>query len=77
MRYFLLVYDQTSLGLLQEYEFEETEHAQAFQKRFELERSLDRSDVEIVVLGAESREDLQTTHGRYFKSMADLLSAEG
>jgi hypothetical protein len=45
------------------------------ERRFELERQ-EREDpnIEVIVLGAESLEALHRTHGRYFKTLGQLLA---
>ncbi|HEX7165793.1 MAG TPA: hypothetical protein VF230_02315 [Acidimicrobiales bacterium] len=71
MRYFLLVYDRSKGVLLSEEEFESEDRA--LDERFEVEKRIP-DDVEVVVLGAESREALQKTHSRYFTPLRDLLA---
>lgn len=71
MRYFLLVYDRSKGVLLSEEEFESEDRA--LDERFEVEKRIP-DDVEVVVLGAESREALRKTHSRYFTSLRDLLA---
>lgn len=75
MKYFLLVYGQRTGSLTAE-EYPAGAGHIALERRFELER-MHRSDpsVEVVLLAASSYEDLQRTHGRYFKSAKDLASA--
>jgi hypothetical protein len=74
--HFLIVYDQQtgSIELLEEYGDDAREAA--LERRFQLE-SEHRSEplIEIVVLGAATRDDLISTHSRYFKSVSEL--AEG
>ena len=71
MSYFLLVYDRRQQRLLSERVF--AEHRQALRSRFSEERRRSgEADVEVVVIGAGSREDLQRTHARYFRSPRDL-----
>ena len=54
-------------------EFEE--RPDALRRRFtiELENGYD-GNVEVVILAAPSKDDLLRTHGRYFKSLAELAS---
>ncbi len=72
MSYFLLVYDRRRGQLLEERSF--TDGRAALAARFATEKQYPRdSDVEIVVIGAPSREALTRSHGRYFKSLKTLL----
>lgn len=73
MTQFLIVYDQTEGKVLSLTEFEDSERGRALEERFELERRYhDQPHIEVVALGADSRADLETTHGRYFKTVAQL-----
>ncbi|MGH2736231.1 MAG: hypothetical protein ACRDKZ_11675 [Actinomycetota bacterium] len=68
MKYFLLVYDKKEGKLLDCREFPEHEREFALAEGFRTE--LDERtyvDREVVVLGAESLEDLVNTHSRYFE----------
>jgi hypothetical protein len=67
MKYFLLVYDRARgqlLGAPKEYPL--TSVKAAVDARNELLHSTHGGDVEVVLLGADSIEDLQRTHRRYF-----------
>ena len=76
MTQFLIVYDQAAGKVLELTEFPDADRARALDERFELERRYqDRPHIEVVALGANTREDLEATHGRYFKTVAQL--AEG
>lgn len=76
MKYFVLVYDQRTGQLSDLEEFPEGSGAAALQRRFELEhQNLEQAELEVILLGAESREDLERTHARYFKSVEQLASA--
>jgi hypothetical protein len=45
----------------------------ALAARFDAEREFNgRSEIEVVVLGADSWEDLTRTHSRYFKGLGEL-----
>jgi hypothetical protein len=79
MRYFLLVYDRAHGKLLDDLrEYPASERHQALQERFRQELAYrNQPDVEVVVLGAESREALKRTHSRYFKTIGELASAAG
>jgi hypothetical protein len=76
MTYFVLVYDRLAGQIVVGPEPFDADHRRAaMQRRFDLEaewRSL--SSVEFVVLGAESEEQIRHTHGRYFKTVAELAS---
>lgn len=76
MAYFLLVYDQKNGKLLRLTEFAETDHGAAVAARSQLERlyRVD-SNIEVVVLGARDVDTLRQTHGRYFKSVGELLAS--
>lgn len=75
MKYYLIVYDQAT-GLLIEFrEFEQQDRAAALEARFKLEQDrLNQPSVEVVVLGGESRADLERTHARYFKSITEMAT---
>lgn len=70
---FLIQYDRRS-GDLVVREFAGSDgHERAIQERLRLE-ALDRtSDVELVVLNADSREELERTHGRYFRTVRQMV----
>ena len=74
MKSFLLVYDRKAGKLLLDEEFAIDARDEALRKRFELEEQ-HRTDpnIEVVVLNAESREVLEHTHGRYFKTLRELI----
>ena len=75
MKYFLIVYDQRNTTLLSLEEFQEEEREAASAARFRLEGiHREEPNLEIVVLGSESRQSLMQTHGRYFKSVGELAS---
>jgi hypothetical protein len=72
MNSFLMVYDRAKGAVLQLDKFPNQEAA--MRQRFALERTnKDNPDVEIVVLVADSVDELRQTHGRYFKSFSDLV----
>lgn len=55
-------------------EFSSGTGREAIRERFEQERQYrDNPDVEVVVLSSSSREELEETHSRYFRSVVDLL----
>jgi hypothetical protein len=63
--YFLLVFDRRKRRLTAEPR-EFADSAAAVRARFEVEASDHDPDLEVVVLGAASREALEKTHSRYF-----------
>jgi hypothetical protein len=51
------------------------DHQSAMAERFEKERQIPgEAGVEIVVLSSSSRENLERTHSRYFRSVPNLLT---
>lgn len=70
MTYTLLVYNRSEGRLLSERAF--TQRASALAARFEAEREHPGENIEVVVLGARSRDDLMRTHSRYFLSLGQL-----
>ncbi len=67
MKYFLLVYDRARGELLESpREFPITAITEAVNARNARLGALHGGDVEVVLLGADSLEDLKRTHGRYF-----------
>jgi hypothetical protein len=74
MSYYLVVYDR-STGAVEVEEFADAERDLALHRRFEREREQpNRPEIEVVVLGAESREALEQTHARYFKTFQELAN---
>ena len=73
MKHFLLVYDRRAGVILREEVFDDA--SEALKERFRAER-LHRAepDIEVVVLGAESRQALLRTHARYFLTLSELAS---
>lgn len=63
MKHFLIVYNRRT-GERQMTEY--TDGAQAVRARLEAESGSSNPDVEIVVVGAASLDDLKVTHSRYF-----------
>ena len=70
MVHVVLVY-QRETGQLHLQETYDDSHA-AMRRRFALERKPEFSDMEIVVLSADSEATLLETHGRYFFTTAEL-----
>ena len=63
MKHFLIVYNRrTGERKMTEY----AESTQAIRARLEAESQNSNPDVEIVVIGAASLDDLKVTHSRYF-----------
>lgn len=74
VKHFLLVFDRPQGRVLREEEFEDDRAALAERIRTEkLHRG--NPDIEVVVLGAESRDALRRTHARYFMTISELASA--
>ena len=72
---FLIEYDRRKGQLVELREFANSELAEAQASRLDKEIRLHRNDVEreVVLLEASSRDALLKTHGRYFKSIQELL----
>lgn len=73
MRHFLLVYDRPRGQIVHERIFEDVKEALAERFRMERQHRSDR-DLEVVVLSADSREALQRTHARYFRTLSELAN---
>ncbi len=72
MSHYLLVY-RRSTGKLQEIHDLGSDRETALKRRFERERQESGDpDIEVVLLGASSREALKRTHARYFKNVREL-----
>jgi hypothetical protein len=73
----LLVYDRARAELLEERAFDCK--ADALSARFDAEARHREGgvNIEVVVLAAESREDLMRTHSRYFFSLRELVGQVG
>ena len=73
LRFYLLRYDTKRGELLDIEEFED--RRRALDARFALQRAeRERPHIEVVVLGASSRETLTKTHSRYFKTLGELAA---
>lgn len=71
MKHFLVVFDRARGEVLREEEF--LDRASALKARFTIERAEGVSaNVEVVILGAESRQALRRTHARYFQTAGQL-----
>lgn len=72
MTQFVFAYDRRSGRLVVDEEFIDGDSA-ALDRRFELENLYaSKDEIEVVVLSARSREALASTHGRYFRTLAEL-----
>ncbi len=59
-------------------EFPEGSGREAIRERFAQERLYRRNpDIEVVVLGSGSREELMKTHSRYFRSAEEIIEHAG
>lgn len=69
----LLVYDRRRRRILREEEFADDELKRAVNERLaeELAHKAD-PNIEVVLLEADSRETLLTTHASYFKTVAEI-----
>jgi len=74
MKHFLIVYARSKSQVLEFQEFAEQQRAEANAERLKREIQYRLSkDIEVVVIHAESEEQLRETHGRYFRSLQDML----
>ena len=71
MRFYLIAYKRRrgEITGLRDYATQD----EALAERFRLEDSRVDADLELVVLGAQNKDDLVKTHARYFKSMRQLV----
>jgi hypothetical protein len=73
MSHFVVVYDRSTSQLIRM--SEHANRADALDERWAAEaENRGNGLIEIVVLAAASKDDLARTHGRYFKTMAQLLT---
>lgn len=74
VQHYLLVYDRAAGALVDEQVFED--RRAALSARLDEERRYREhgDNIEIVTIGAASREDLMRTHARYFLSLAELAA---
>jgi hypothetical protein len=71
--HFLLIYDRAAGQLVRQHEYADA--AEAIADRFAAEAEFaGQPGIEIVVIGAESEEELRTTHGRYFLDLNELAA---
>jgi hypothetical protein len=75
---FLIEYDRDRAELVSVRQFHDAQRTIAENARIEREVLLHRHGVkrEIVLLEAASQQDLQRTHGRYFKTLAALAGPD-
>jgi hypothetical protein len=71
MTYYLLVFDRRRGQLVEDVQ-PFSDASEAMSARFHREAVLTSPDIEVVVLGAASREALENTHSRYFGSPHEL-----
>ena len=76
MQYFLIVYNRAAGQIVQgPRAFPEAEADRANRERFALEvKERQNPEIEVVLLGAESLDDLMRTHSRYFRSVGEIVS---
>jgi len=73
MRHFLLIYDHNAQKLRESQEFSDKECNAATDAYQAAERlHTDDSNIEIVLIGADSLETIHRTHGHYFESQDRL-----
>ncbi|RBY78690.1 hypothetical protein DQ238_11470 [Geodermatophilus sp. TF02-6] len=73
MTSFLVQYDRrTGAYDITEFAGDEARH-EALSARVKAEANRSSSDIEVVVLSADSLDELKRTHGRYFRSAPELL----
>ncbi len=70
---FLITYDRSSGCLVDEHQFADVDIEAANDARLEAEIAhAGAAAMEVVILRADSREELQKTHARYFKTLKEL-----
>jgi hypothetical protein len=73
MNHYLVVFDRSRGKVLLHKLYDDRNDALA--ARFQAERQHSEDpDIEVVVLGARSWEDVKRTHGRYFKGFSQLAT---
>jgi hypothetical protein len=74
---FLIVYNQRT-GNVSVDEYSDAERDAAVARRFELERAFRlEPHMEVVLLVARTRNDLERTHARYFRDFRELIASGG
>ena len=67
MKHFVLVFDRRKAVILEQREFASDQAEAAWAASDQLTRQhVGEPDVEVVLFGSRSEEDLRKTHGRYF-----------
>ena len=77
MKYFLLVYDRGIQKIIEgprPYAFEERDAALADRERA-ISDNIVNPNIEVVLLGADSIDELRKTHARYFQTSDEIISA--
>lgn len=74
MNHYLVVFDRSEGRVLRHKLYSDRNKALAARFAAERKHSGD-SDIEVVVLGARSWEDVKRTHGRYFKGFGQLAAS--
>ncbi|HEX5204134.1 MAG TPA: hypothetical protein VFW27_29750 [Actinoplanes sp.] len=74
VRHYLVVFDRRSGAVVRFQEFSNADDA--LTARFDAENEYaDNADIEVVVLGASSKDSLLKTHARYFKGTLEIASS--
>lgn len=72
-RYYLVVFDRSLGSIVRFKEFPQADDA--LTARFDAEAEFaENGDIEVVVLGAKSPDDLRRTHARYFQSAREIAA---
>ena len=72
-RYFVLAYRRSEGKLVEPVrDFDTVAQAGAQRLNWELKYQSETKDVEVAILTAPTRADLEKTHARYFKTMSEL-----
>jgi hypothetical protein len=75
LAFFLLVYDQAAGKVTRLTEYSDADQDAGLQARFDLElQHRLEPNIEVVLLGARDEETLRETHGRYFKTVGELIA---
>lgn len=75
MRNFLVIYNRRT-GARTVRDFGVGHGREAIRERFAVERKHSGDpDIEVVVLGSSSREELEKTHSRYFRSARQIMES--
>ncbi|MHB8873934.1 MAG: hypothetical protein ACYC8T_09645 [Myxococcaceae bacterium] len=75
MKYFLLVYNRRAGHVQKLSVYPESDRERAITDRFALEqKEREHPEMEVVLLGAASLEDLERTHARYFETTGQIAA---